>query len=225
MPPIPYTRRVGILVGVVGILAVGGHHRLAPRAYGGGHPSDRIERCVGLLSGQENPRIHERRRRDRAADPRPRTRPRSEAPVQKLEAARAKYAADAEKHPAGRARPRTTKATSRRAARCASTSAKACWSSGLVLCSLFFLARKSFFPDLRRALAASPAPPWASGASCFEDGRPRSRCAGAIARCSAAAALAPARRRPASLRGSRRRRGSKRARPICWRSAWCTATG
>jgi hypothetical protein len=68
-----------------------------------------------------------------------------EAPVQKLESARAKYAADAEKiQYDARAKDGETKIEERRALRF--DIGEGFLELGLVLCSLYFLARKSFFP-------------------------------------------------------------------------------
>jgi hypothetical protein len=68
-----------------------------------------------------------------------------EAPVQKLEAARAKYTADAEKiQEDARAKDDETKVEERRALRF--DIGEGLLELGLVLCSLFFLARKNFFP-------------------------------------------------------------------------------
>jgi len=68
-----------------------------------------------------------------------------EAPVQKLETARAKYASDAEKiQDDARTKDTETKIEERRALRF--DIGEGFLELGLVLCSLYFLARKSFFP-------------------------------------------------------------------------------
>ena len=68
-----------------------------------------------------------------------------QAPIQKLEAARAKYTADAEKiQDDARAKDEETKVEERRALRF--DIGEGLLELGLVLCSLYFLARKSFFP-------------------------------------------------------------------------------
>jgi hypothetical protein len=71
----------------------------------------------------------------------------SEAMTKKLDAARAKYAADAEKiQEEARARDGETKIEERRALRF--DIGEGLLELGLVLCSLYFLARKAFFPVL-----------------------------------------------------------------------------
>jgi hypothetical protein len=68
-----------------------------------------------------------------------------EAPLKKLDAARTKYAADAEKiQDDARAKDRETELEEHRALRF--DIGEGLLELGLVLCSLFFLARKSFFP-------------------------------------------------------------------------------
>jgi hypothetical protein len=68
-----------------------------------------------------------------------------EAPVQKLEAARAKYTADAEKiQDDAKAKDDETRVEERRALRF--DIGEGFLELGLVLCSLFFLARNNFFP-------------------------------------------------------------------------------
>jgi hypothetical protein len=70
-----------------------------------------------------------------------------EASVQKLEAARAKYAADAEKiKDDATAKDEETKVEEHRALRF--DIGEGFLELGLVLCSLYFLARKNFFPIL-----------------------------------------------------------------------------
>ncbi len=69
----------------------------------------------------------------------------TEAPARKLEAARAKYAADAERiQEDARAKDDETKTEERRALRF--DIGEGLLELGLVLCSLYFLARKAFFP-------------------------------------------------------------------------------
>ena len=79
---------------------------------------------------------------------------------------------------------------------------------GLVLCSLFFLARNSFFPDIRLSSRPPPESPWESGVGCFEE---RSRHFRRRQRSPAAAATASApwkpRRRGRSSRLAHASRG------------------
>jgi hypothetical protein len=117
----PYTRRVGILVGVVGILlsvVTIASHRAHTQAV-----------------------IHRTESNDAlGSDP-----AKMEAPVQKLEAARTKYAADAEKiQDDAKAKDDETKVEEHRAL-CFDIG-EGLLELGLVLCSLYFLARKKFFP-------------------------------------------------------------------------------
>ena len=137
----------------------------------------------------------------------------------KLEAARDKYAGDA-KDIMKEAQAKDSRASSRSAGHCVSTSVKGCWNSGwcCARCSSW-RATASF-----RYSAFSPAPPaprWASWVFCFE--RPsRASPAGHRRRFSLALLAAVARRRSLSRP---RRRESKRVRPICWRSGRCMAIG
>jgi hypothetical protein len=140
----PDTRRVGILVGVVGILlsvvTIASHrahteaviHRTESNDAWAYYQAKKIreytsEVAITLLHslGAEPAKL--------------------EAPVQKLESARAKYAADAEKiQDDARAKDGETKIEERRALRF--DIGEGFLELGLVLCSLYFLARKSFFP-------------------------------------------------------------------------------
>jgi Domain of unknown function (DUF4337) len=140
----PNTRRVGILVGVVGILlsvvTIASHrahteaviHRTESNDAWAYYQAKKIreytsEVAVTLLHAL-------------SAEP-----AKLEAPIQKLESARAKYAADAEKiQDDARAKDGETKIEERRALRF--DIGEGFLELGLVLCSLYFLARKSFFP-------------------------------------------------------------------------------
>ena len=140
----PNTRRVGILVGVVGIflsvVTIASHrahteaviHRTESNDAWAYYQAKKIreytsEVAVTLLHALSV----------EAA--------KLEAPVQKLESARAKYAADAEKiQDDARAKDEETKIEERRALRF--DIGEGFLELGLVLCSLYFLARKSFFP-------------------------------------------------------------------------------
>ncbi len=140
----PDTRRVGILVGVVGILlsvvTIASHrahtqaviHRTESNDQWTYYQAKKIrentsEVALALLTTLSS---------DSA---------KTEAPARKLEAARAKYAADAERiQDDARARDEETKTEERRALRF--DIGEGLLELGLVLCSLYFLARKAFFP-------------------------------------------------------------------------------
>ncbi|HXC21599.1 MAG TPA: DUF4337 family protein [Steroidobacteraceae bacterium] len=140
----PDTRRVGILVGVVGILlsvvTIASHrahtqaviHRTESNDQWTYYQAKKIrentsEVALALLTTLSS---------DSA---------KTEAPARKLEAARAKYAADAERiQDDARAKDEDTKTEERRALRF--DIGEGLLELGLVLCSLYFLARKAFFP-------------------------------------------------------------------------------
>jgi hypothetical protein len=140
----PDTRRVGILVGVVGILlsvvTIASHrahtqaviHRTESNDQWTYYQAKKIrentsEVALALLTTLSS---------DSA---------KTEAPARKLEAARAKYAADAERiQDEARAKDEDTKTEERRALRF--DIGEGLLELGLVLCSLYFLARKAFFP-------------------------------------------------------------------------------
>ncbi|GAC1300637.1 MAG: hypothetical protein NVS1B6_16390 [Steroidobacteraceae bacterium] len=142
----PVTRQVGILVGVVGILlsvvTIASHrahtdaviHRTESNDAWAYYQAKKIreytsEVALTLLHTLSS---------DAA---------KSEAPVQKLEAARAKYAADAEKiQDDAKSKDHETDVEERRALRF--DIGEGFLELGLVRCSLYFLARKSFFPIL-----------------------------------------------------------------------------
>lgn len=149
----PDTRRVGILVGVVGILlsvvTIASHrahtdaviHRTESNDAWAYYQAKKIreytsEVAVSLL-------------RTLAADP-----AKSEAPIQKLEGARGKYASDAEAiQEDAKAKDKESETEEVRALRF--DIGEGLLELGLVLCSLFFLARKSFFPILGVVCAAA----------------------------------------------------------------------
>jgi Domain of unknown function (DUF4337) len=140
----PNTRRVGILVGVVGILlsvvTIASHrahteaviHRTESNDQWGYYQAKKIrenteEVALALIQTL-------------SSDP-----SKTEAMAHKLDAARVKYAADAERiQEEARARDDETKRAERRALRF--DIGEGLLELGLVLCSLYFLARKSFFP-------------------------------------------------------------------------------
>ncbi|HEY2782131.1 MAG TPA: DUF4337 family protein [Steroidobacteraceae bacterium] len=140
----PNTRRVGILVGVVGILlsvvTIASHrahtdaviHRTESNDQWTYYQAKKIrentQETMLALMGALNP------------DP-----AKAEGVTRKLEAARAKYAADAEKiQEDARAKDEETKKEEHRALYF--DIGEGLLELGLVLCSLYFLARKAFFP-------------------------------------------------------------------------------
>ena len=142
----PNTRRVGILVGVVGILlsvvTIASHrahtqaviHRTESNDEWAYYQAKKNREYTGQVAitllhtlGSDAAKL--------------------EAPVQKLEADRTKYAGEAEKiQEDARAKDDETKVEERRALRF--DIGEGFLELGLVLCSLYFLARKSFFPIL-----------------------------------------------------------------------------
>jgi hypothetical protein len=142
----PNTRRVGILVGMVGILlsvvTIASHrahtqaviHRTESNDAWAYYQAKKIREYTGEVAVTV---LHAL-----GADP-----SKLEAPLQKLESARAKYASDAEKiQDDARAKDAETKLEERRALRF--DIGEGFLELGLVLCSLYFLSRKSFFPIL-----------------------------------------------------------------------------
>ena len=142
----PNTRRVGILVGVVGILlsvvTIASHrahtqaviHRTESNDAWAYYQAKKNREYTGQVAilllhtlGSDAAKM--------------------EAPVQKLEADRTKYAGEAEKiQDDARAKDDETTIEERRALRF--DIGEGFLELGLVLCSLYFLARKSFFPVL-----------------------------------------------------------------------------
>jgi hypothetical protein len=139
----PDSRRVGILVGVVGILlsvvTIASHrahtnaviHRTESNDAWAYYQAKRIREYTSEVAATL---LHT------LGDP-----AKLEAPVQKLEAARLKYAADEEKiQEDARAKDEKSDREEVRALRF--DIGEGLLELGLVLCSLYFLARKSFFP-------------------------------------------------------------------------------
>jgi hypothetical protein len=142
----PNTRRVGILVGIVGILlsvvTIASHrahtdaviHRTESNDLWGYYQAKKIrentdEVAQSLLQTLSNEPA------------------KIESAMKKLDAARAKYAADAEKlQDDARSKDKETELEERRAL--FFDIGEGLLELGLVLCSLYFLARKAFFPAL-----------------------------------------------------------------------------
>jgi hypothetical protein len=140
----PNTRRVGILVGMVGILlsvvTIAGHrahtqaviHRTESNDEWAYYQAKKIREYTSEVTISVLQTL--------AADS-----VKTEAPVQKLNAARDKYAADAEKiQEDARRKDKETDVEEGRALRF--DIGEGLLELGLVLCSLYFLARNGFFP-------------------------------------------------------------------------------
>ena len=140
----PNTRRVGIMVGVVGILlsvvTIAGHrahtqaviHRTESNDAWAYYQAKKIREYTSEVTISVLQTL--------AADP-----AKTVAPVQKLNAARDKYAADAEKiQEDARRKDKETDVEEGRALRF--DIGEGLLELGLVLCSLYFLARNGFFP-------------------------------------------------------------------------------
>ena len=182
--------------------ALGRHHRLASRAYPGGHSPHRIERPVGLLSGQENPRKHQRRGLDRCSrasppDPAKAAPDRRRSFRRRAREVRERCQGD---HEGAQAKSR--RARTRRTGRCDSTSARDCSSSGWCCARCIFLARNVFFRS-SAYWQPSPGSLWGFGVGCFdEDDR--------AWRLRSCASLAAAGTSSASRGGGRRARAAPR---------------
>jgi Domain of unknown function (DUF4337) len=140
----PNTRRVGILVGVVGIflsvVTIASHRAHTEAVIHRTESNDLWSYYQAKKIRENTDEVAETVLKSLATDP-----AKIEAPVQKLEAARAKYASDGEKlQEDARDKDKETALEEKRAL----------WFDigegllelGLVLCSLYFLARKVFFP-------------------------------------------------------------------------------
>jgi Domain of unknown function (DUF4337) len=140
----PNTRRVGILVGVVGILlsvvTISSHRAHTEAVIQRTESNDQWSYYQAKKIRENNQEVALSLLPAVTADP-----SKIEAISRKLEAARAKYAADAEKiQEEARAKDEETKREERRALRF--DIGEGFLELGLVLCSLYFLARKIFFP-------------------------------------------------------------------------------
>jgi hypothetical protein len=142
----PVTRRVGILVGVVGVLlsliTIASHRAHTQAVIHRTESNDAWAYYQAKKIRESTSEIALTLLRTLSTDS-----ARSEAPAQKLEAARAKYSGDAEKiQEDARAKDEETHVEERRALHF--DIGEGFLELGLVLCSLFFLARKNFFPIL-----------------------------------------------------------------------------
>ena len=141
----PNTRRVGILVGVVGILlsvVTIASHRAHTQAVI--HRTEANDQWA-YYQAKKIRENTERGGADAADEPWARDPAKTDAALRKLEAARDKYADDAEKNQEeAQAKDKETEMEERRALRF--DIGEGLLELGLVLCSLYFLARKAFFP-------------------------------------------------------------------------------
>jgi hypothetical protein len=140
----PNTRRVGILVGVVGILlsmvTIASHRAHTQAVIHRTESNDAWAYYQAKKIREHTSEVAVTLLQTLGPDP-----AKTEAPMQKLEAARAKYAADAEKiQEDAKRKDEETHLEERRALRY--DIGEGLLELGLVLCSLYFLARKSFFP-------------------------------------------------------------------------------
>ena len=140
----PNTRRVGILVGVVGILlsvvTISSHRAHTQAVIHRTESNDAWAYYQAKKNREYTSEVAVTLLHTLSADP-----AKIQAPIQRLEAARAKYTADAEKiQDDARAKDEETKVEERRALRF--DIGEGLLELGLVLCSFYFLARKSFFP-------------------------------------------------------------------------------
>lgn len=140
----PNTRRVGILVGVVGILlsvvTIASHRAHTEAVIHRTESNDEWALYQAKKIREYSSDVTLTLLQALASDP-----AKIDAPVHKLETARDKYAGDAEKaHKDASTKDDETTAEERRALRF--DIGEGFLELGLVLCSLYFLARKSFFP-------------------------------------------------------------------------------
>jgi hypothetical protein len=140
----PNTRRVGILVGVVGILlsvvTIAGHRAHTQAVIHRTESNDAWSYYQAKKIRENTEEVALVLMQTLGSDP-----AKTEALAAKLESARAKYASDAEKiQEDARAKDKETGIEERRALRF--DIGEGLLELGLVLCSLYFLARKMFFP-------------------------------------------------------------------------------
>ena len=140
----PDTRRVGILVGVVGIflsvVTIASHRAHTEAVIHRTESNDAWAYYQAKKNREYTSEVALTLLHSLGSDA-----SKLEMPTQKLEAARAKYTADAEKiQDDAKAKDEETKVEERRALRF--DIGEGFLELGLVLCSLYFLARKSFFP-------------------------------------------------------------------------------
>ena len=142
----PNTRRVGILVGIVGILlsvvTIASHRAHTDAVIHRTESNDLWSYYQAKKIRENTDEVAQSLLQALSSEP-----AKTEAPMKKLDAARAKYAADAEKlQDDARGKDQETRLEERRAL--FFDLGEGLLELGLVLCSLYFLARKAFFPVL-----------------------------------------------------------------------------
>jgi hypothetical protein len=142
----PVTRRVGILVGVVGIflsvVTIASHRAHTDAVIHRTESNDLWSYYQAKKIRENTDEVAQALLESLSSDPM-----KTESATKKLEAARAKYAADAEKlQDDARGKDKETGLEERRAL--FFDIGEGLLELGLVLCSLYFLARKTFFPVL-----------------------------------------------------------------------------
>ena len=142
----PVTRRVGILVGVVGIflsvVTIASHRAHTDAVIHRTESNDLWSYYQAKKIRENTDEVAQTLLESLSSDPL-----KTESATKKLEAARAKYAADAEKlQDDARGKDKETELEERRAL--FFDIGEGLLELGLVLCSLYFLARKTFFPVL-----------------------------------------------------------------------------
>jgi hypothetical protein len=147
----PSTRRVGILVGIVGILlsvvTIASHRAHTDAVIHRTESNDLWSYYQAKKIRENTDEVAQSLLQILSADP-----AKAEAAIKKLDAARAKYAADAEKlQDDARGKDKETELEEHRALYF--DIGEGLLELGLVLCSLYFLARKAFFPVLGVASA------------------------------------------------------------------------
>jgi hypothetical protein len=140
----PNTRRVGILVGVVGVLlsvvTIASHRAHTKAVIHRTESNDQWTYYQAKKIRENTSEVALTLLQTLSADP-----AKADAATHKLEAARARYAGDAEKiQKEAQAKDQETAVEEKRALRF--DIGEGLLELGLVLCSLYFLARKSFFP-------------------------------------------------------------------------------
>jgi Domain of unknown function (DUF4337) len=142
----PTTRRVGIMVGVVGIflsvVTIASHRAHTDAVIHRTESNDLWSYYQAKKIRENTDEVAQVQLQALSSDP-----AKTEAAVKKLDAARAKYSADAEKlQDDARSKDKETDLEERRAL--FFDIGEGLLELGLVLCSLYFLARKAFFPVL-----------------------------------------------------------------------------
>jgi hypothetical protein len=142
----PNTRRVGIMVGVVGIflsvVTIASHRAHTDAVIHRTESNDLWSYYQAKKIRENTDEVAQVQLQALSSDP-----AKTEAAVKKLDAARAKYSADAEKlQEDARSKDKETDLEERRAL--FFDIGEGLLELGLVLCSLYFLARKAFFPVL-----------------------------------------------------------------------------